>query len=58
MNIKGTVARDFLVSVFFHGSTLWAPDFGLKDFRFSFVFAKLSEYFDESTLKATAGIQN
>jgi hypothetical protein len=30
---------------------------GQKDFLFFFVFAKLFEYFDESALKATAGIQ-
>jgi hypothetical protein len=58
-DLKGTVARDFLVSVFFMDLLYIGPRFrGKKDFLFSFVFAKLFEYFDESTLQATAGIQN
>ncbi len=45
----------FVGLAFFHGSTysIWAQDFEAtvkKDFLFSFVFAKLFEYFDESEL--------
>ena len=44
--IKGTVARDILPSVFFMDLLYMGPRFrGLKDFRFFFVFAKLFEFF-------------
>jgi hypothetical protein len=49
--LKGTVARDFLASVFFMDLLYMGLRFrGLKDFLFFFIFAKLFEYFDESAL--------
>jgi hypothetical protein len=56
---KGTVAQDFLASVFFMDLLYMGPRFwGEKDFLFFIFFAKLFKYFYESTLWATAGIQN
>ncbi len=57
-SFKGTVARDFLAWVFFMDPLYMGLRFwGLKDFLFFFVFAKLFEYFDESAQYATVGIQ-
>ncbi len=50
-SLKGTVAQDFLASVFFMDLLYMGLRFrGYKDFLFFFVFAKLFEYFDESAL--------
>ncbi len=49
--LPGTVARDFLASVFSWIFSIWASDIESKRVFFSFsFFAKLFEYFDESAL--------
>jgi hypothetical protein len=43
---KGTVARDFLAWVFFHGSTLYGPRISrLKGFSFLFCFRAVIRIF-------------
>ncbi len=49
--LKGTVAQDFLASVFFMDLLYMGLKFrGYMDFLFFFIFMKLLEFFDESVL--------
>ncbi len=46
LSVKETVARDFLASVFFHGSALYGPQISrLKGFSFIFRFREVIQIF-------------